>query len=75
MHHIISVQCDEDYGIDVLFDMDEHIHICFQKRKETIRFALLADPIFFRAVTTDGSFIRWEDKIEISVRELLTMRE
>jgi hypothetical protein len=38
-----------------------------------IRFTLLTDPELFGKAATDGSFIRWGNKVEISMSELFEM--
>ena len=40
-----------------------------------LRFAFLADPDFFARATTDGHFIRWDDKVEISLTELFQLAQ
>ena len=44
-------------------------------RLKTLRFAFLADPDFFARATTDGRFIRWDDKVEISLTELFQLAQ
>jgi hypothetical protein len=38
-------------------------------RLDTVRSAAIADNDLFRRVTTDGKYIRWENKVEISAGE------
>jgi hypothetical protein len=46
-----------------------------ENRLHTLRFGLLSDKSFFSQVTTDGSFIRWGDKIEISIHEVFQLAQ
>ena len=73
MTHIKKVVPKEDYCIDVLLDNGSSITLNMESRLGTLRFGLLADKAFFETVTTDGSYIRWDNKIEISVSEVFQL--
>ena len=49
------------------------ITLDFTGRLGTVRFGLLADPVFFRRAETDGTIVRWDNKIEISAGELFQL--
>lgn len=44
-------------------------------RLNTVRFGLLEDKAFFERVTTDGSYIRWDNKIEVSASEVFQLAQ
>jgi hypothetical protein len=46
-----------------------------ESRLGNIRVGILADKVFFDSVTTDGNFIWWEDKVEISVSEVFQLAQ
>ncbi|MEN6348715.1 MAG: DUF2442 domain-containing protein [Syntrophomonas sp.] len=63
----------EDYRLEVLLDNGSTIILNLESRLSTVRFGLLRDKEFFARVTADGNYIRWEDKIEISVSEVFQL--
>ncbi len=65
----------EDYRLEVHLTNGSSIILYVQSRLETARFALLADEIFFRQANTDGSYIRWHNKVEISVSEVFQLAQ
>jgi hypothetical protein len=71
--HIHSINTKEDYRMEILLDNGSSISLNFKNRLRTIRFSLLADPGFFALAVTDGSFIRWGNKVEISLSELFEL--
>lgn len=75
MSHIKSVVAKEDYRLEVFLDNGSSITLNLESRLQTVRFGLLADKEFFRQATTDGSFIRWDNKIEISVNEVFQLAQ
>lgn len=75
MSHIKSVVPKEDYKLEVFLDNGSSITLNLESRLQTVRFGVLADKEFFRQATTDGSFIRWDNKIEISVNEVFQLAQ
>ena len=75
MSHIKSVVPKEDYKLEVFLDNGSSITLNLESRLQTVRFGMLADKEFFRQATTDGSFIRWDNKIEISVNEAFQLAQ
>lgn len=65
----------EDYRLEVLLDNGSTIILNLKSRLSTVRFGLLRNKEFFNRVTTDGSYIRWEDKIEISISEVFQIAQ
>ena len=73
MSHIKSVTPLDNYCLEVLLDNGSSVTLNLESRLQTVRFGLLSDKEFFRQAITDGSFIRWGNKIEISVSEVFQL--
>lgn len=67
---IIEVIPREDYCIEVALDNGSRIILNLKNRLETLRFGMLTNKELFYSVTTDGSYIRWGNEIEISINEV-----
>lgn len=61
--------------MEILFENRSCVILNFENRLHTIRFGMLSDKNFFCRATTDGNYIRWEDKIEISVSEVFLLAQ
>ena len=61
--------------MEVLLDNGSSITLNLKGRLGTVRFGLLQDKAFFDKVTTDGNFIRWDNKIEISANEVFQLAQ
>jgi len=75
MSHIKEVLPKENYKLEVLLENGSSITLNMESRLETVRFGMLADKTFFNRATTDGSYIRWDNKIEISVNEVFQLAQ
>lgn len=75
MSKITGLVPQEDYRIEVLLDNGSSVTLNLESRLETIRFGMLADKELFRRAVTDGSYIRWDNKVEISVNELFQLAQ
>lgn len=75
MVHIKNVIPKEDYRLEVQLANGSSVILDFSSRLHTVRFGLLADIDFFRRAVTDGDFIRWDNKIEISVSEVFQLAQ
>jgi len=75
MSRIVSVTPKDDYCIEVVLDNGNSVMIDFTSRLHTVRFSLLSDKDYFNTVTTDGAFVRWNYKIEISVSEIFELAQ
>lgn len=75
MTQIKSVVAKDDHQLEVTLENGSSIVINMTNRLNTIRFALLRDIEVFKNVTTDGNFVRWKDKIEISITELCQLAQ
>ena len=64
-----------DYRLEVQLENGSSIILDFSDRLHTVRFGLLADKFFFRRAVTDGDFVRWDNKIEISVSEVFQLAQ
>lgn len=75
MSRIRNVLPKEDYKIEVILENGNSVILNMESRLHTIRFGLLENKEFFNRVTTDGNFIKWEDKVEISVSEIFQLAQ
>lgn len=75
MIRIKSVIPKGDYRLEVQLENGSSIILDFSDRLHTVRFGLLNDKAFFRRAVTDGDFVRWDNKIEISVSEVFQLAQ
>lgn len=75
MSDIKRVIPKDDYLLEVQLENGSTIILNLSNRLNTVRFGLLADREFFKRATTDGSFVRWDNQIEISVREIFQLAQ
>ncbi len=75
MVRIKSVIPKDDYRLEVQLENGSSIILDFSGRLHTVRFGLLDDKAFFRRAATDGDFVRWDNKIEISVSEVFQLAQ
>jgi len=70
---IKSIMPMEDYTLEVTLDNGSNLILYLGGKLHTMRFGMLADKAFFKRATTDGSYIRWGNKIEISINEVIQL--
>lgn len=75
MVRIVEVIPREDYLLEVVLDTGSRVLLNMKGRLGTVRFEMLADRAFFKKAATNGSFVLWEDKIEISVSEVFQLAQ
>lgn len=75
MGRITNIVPQEDYRLQVQLDNGSSITLNLESRLKTVRFGMLADKEFFKRATTDGSYIRWGDLIEISATEVFQLAQ
>ena len=75
MIRIKSVIPKEAYRLEVQLENGSSVILDFSSRLHTVRFGMLADKDFFRRAVTDGDFVRWDNKIEISVSEVFQLAQ
>ncbi len=75
MSRIKSVVPKEDYRLEVHLNNGSSVTLNLKSKLQTLRFGMLSDKEFFKTVTTDGIFIRWDNKIEISVSEVFQLAQ
>jgi hypothetical protein len=75
MSLIQNITVKDDYKLEVLLQNGSSITLNLKPRLDTLRFGQLADPAFFAQATTDGSFIRWGPRVEISASELFQLAQ
>ena len=75
MSRIIKVIPKEDYHLEVQLSNGSSVILSLESRLGTLRFGMRSDMEFFLRATTDGRYIRWDNKIEISVNEVFQLAE
>jgi hypothetical protein len=75
MARIKNVAPKDGCRVEVMLDNGSCVILNLENRLGTVRFGLLADKEFFDRVTTDGNFIWWENKIEISLSEVFQLAQ
>lgn len=75
MTHIKSVIPKDDYRLEVQLENGNNIILSFSDRLNTVRFGMLAEKAFFQRAYTDGDFVRWDNKIEISASEVFQLAQ
>jgi len=73
MSRIVSVTPKDNHCLEVVLDNGNSVMIDFTSRLNTVRFSILSDQNYFNTVTTDGAFVRWNYKIEISLSEVFEL--
>ncbi len=73
MIRITQVKPLEDYCLEIQFENGSSIILCLRDRLSTVRFGLLEDEAFFHTVSTNGNCIRWGNKLELSVSEIVQL--
>ena len=71
----IIIQESHDYDLKVMLDDGSCVNLDLKNRLGTVRFASLDDPDFFARADTDGKFIRWGNKVEISLSEVFLLAQ
>lgn len=61
--------------LEVLLDNGTAVLLNMAERLENIRFMALKDRAVFEGVSTDGQFIRWGNKVEISISEMFYLAQ
>jgi hypothetical protein len=72
MCHIKKVIPREDH-LEVQLDNGSSVILNLKSRLGTVRFGMISDIELFQRATTDGSYIRWDNKVEISVSEVFQL--
>ena len=75
MTRIKDVIPHEDYKLEVQLENGSSVMLDLSGRLNTVRFGLLADKDFFQRAKTDGDFVRWDNKIEISASEVFQLAQ
>ncbi|HBX24437.1 MAG TPA: DUF2442 domain-containing protein [Desulfotomaculum sp.] len=75
MTRILKVIPRENYLLDVQLDNGHSVILNLKSRLGTVRFGMISDIDLFQRATTDGSYIRWGNKIEISVNEVFQLAQ
>lgn len=65
----------ENYSLEIQLDNGSSVILDLKSRLETVRFGMLSDSEFFMRATTDGTYIRWDNKVEISVSEVFQLAQ
>lgn len=73
--HIKKVIPMEDYQLEIKMDNGNSVILDFKSRLKTLRFGMLSDRELFRRVSTDGTYIRWDNKVELSISEVFELAQ
>ena len=73
MTHIKKVIPKENYCLEVLLENGSSVVLDLENKLQTVRFGILADKELFSHAVTDGTYIRWEKKVEISIDEVFQL--
>ena len=72
---IAKVSVRQPYLLEVVFDNGTTVILNMAARLGHLRFMALADVAVFENVSTDGQFIRWGNKAEISLNEVFQLAQ
>lgn len=75
MTQIKEVLPKDDYRLEVQLENGHSIVLDFTSRLHTVRFGLLADKAFFLRAETDGTLVKWDNKIELSASEIFQLAQ
>ena len=75
MSHIQRIIPKDNYCLEVFLDNGSSVVLNLESRLGTVRFGVLADKELFRRAATDGSYIRWDNMLEISINEVFQLAQ
>ncbi len=75
VNYIKKVIPKEGYCLEVQLDNGSSVILNMEKRLGTVRFGVLSDMELFSRATTDGSYIRWDNMLEISINEVFQLAQ
>ncbi|WHH57749.1 DUF2442 domain-containing protein [Petroclostridium sp. X23] len=75
MSYIKKVIPKEGYCLEVILDNGNGVILNMESRLGTVRFGMLSDKELFYRVTADGSYIRWDNMLEISINEVFQLAQ
>jgi hypothetical protein len=73
--HIKKAIPKEGYCLEVILDNGSSVILNLESRLGTVRFGVLSDMELFYRATTDGSYIRWDNMLEISINEVFQLAQ
>lgn len=75
MSRIKNVIPKENYCLEVLLENGSSVVLNMESRLQTVRFGMLSDKELFGRASTDGTYVRWDRKVEISVDEVFQLAQ
>lgn len=75
MSQIKKVIARANYCLEILLDNGSSVTLSLESRLATMRFAALSNPSLFSQVDTDGIYIRWGKKVEMSIDEVFQLAQ
>lgn len=75
MSRILSVTPKDNYCLDIVLDNGTRVMLSLESRLHTVRFSMLSDKVYFDTVTTNGSCVMWNNRIEISLNEVFQLAQ
>lgn len=70
---IVGVIPKRDRCLEIHFNNRHTVILDLAQKLKTVRFSCLNDDAVFEKASTDGSFIRWEKKVELSLSEVMQL--
>lgn len=75
MSRIKNVIPKENYCFEVQLENGNSVVLNLKGRLQTVRFGMLSDKELFERVSTDGNYVRWDKKVEISINEVFQLAQ
>ena len=73
MVKMVGVIPKSDRCLEIHFNNHHAVILDLAQKIRTVRFSCLNDETIFENASTDGSFIRWGKKVEISLSEVMQL--
>lgn len=75
MSRIQKVIPKENYCLEVLLENGSSVILNLESRLQTVRFGILSNKELFSRASTDGTYVRWDKKVEISIDEVFQLAQ
>lgn len=75
LSHIKRVVPQADYKLEIMFENGSSLILNMENKLGTVRFGMLSNKEFFQQAITDGNYVKWDNKIEISASEVFQLAQ
>lgn len=72
---IKEVIAKDNYCLEIFLENGNRVTLNLESRLHTLRFGMLAKKEFFKQVTTDGNYLRWGNRLELSISEIFQLAQ